>query len=151
MLIIRGKKRKFLKEQAELKETDEPQPGTRGPTAGSIPYHVKIIGDHLKKHKLVDTDKGLKFGSKTINVSYDDMMADLTHNYNKTEPHLTNTQQELVLKALKKTKMPVQYIRNKKLHKQYKVLGEPAVPQLLQEHAKDVVPPPFQQAMPVKR
>jgi hypothetical protein len=26
------KKRKFLKEQAALKETDEPQPGTRGPT-----------------------------------------------------------------------------------------------------------------------
>jgi hypothetical protein len=89
-----GKKRKFLKEQAEIKETDEPQPGTRGPTAGCIPYHVKIIGDHLKKHKVVDTEKGLKFGSKTINVSYDDMMADLTHNYTKTEPHLTNTQQE---------------------------------------------------------
>jgi hypothetical protein len=47
--------------------------------------------------------------------------------------------------------MPVHYIRNKKLHKQYKALGEPAVPQLLQEHAKDVVPPPFQQATPVKR
>jgi hypothetical protein len=75
------------------------------------------------------------------------MMADLTHNFIKTKSNLTPSQHVRVLKALKKTGMPARYIRNRKLHEQYKGLDEtPSPPPPLPtpvapEHAKDVDTP----------
>ena len=125
------KKRKYLKEQAELRP--ENVAAAAGlPTVGSIAYHSKLITAHLNRNNIVATGKGTKFGTKSSPIPYEDMLADLTKNYVKTAPNLTPGQHTTILKALKKTGMPARYIRNKKLHAQYRQLDEP-------------VPPPVQQ------
>jgi hypothetical protein len=127
------KKRKYLKEQAELRP--ENVAAAAGlPTVGSIAYHSKLITAHLNRNNIVATGKGTKFGTKSSPIPYEDMLADLTKNYVKTAPNLTPNQHTTILKALKKTGMPARYIRNKKLHLQYTKLNEPVPP-----------PPPVQQ------
>ena len=152
------KKRKYLKEQDVLHDQNAAQPATAMPTAGSIAYYNQLITTHLNKNGIVPTEKGTKLGTKTVNIPYEDMMADLTHNYIKTKPNLTAAQHVQILKALKKTGMPTRYIRNKKLHERYKDLNgttppppPPPLPQVPQ------IPPakeeePFQPGYtPIKR
>ena len=129
------KKRKYLKEQDELRAQNVPQTAAAGlPTVGSIAYHNKLITAHLNRNNIVATEKGTKFGTKSLAIPYEDMLADLTKKYVKTAANLTDNQHATILKALKKTGMPARYIRNKKLHLQYKKLNEPAP-----------APPPVQQ------
>ena len=66
-------------------------------------------------------------GGKTIGISYQDMLVDLTHNFTKTAPNLTDGETEKVLRVLRQTRMPANYIQNKKLHNKYKELLEAPV------------------------
>jgi hypothetical protein len=96
------KKRKYLKEQDVLRDQNAAQPATAMPTtAGSIAYYNQLITTHLNKNGIVPTEKGTKFGAKTVNIPYEDMMADLTHNYVKTKPNLNDGQHLQIHKALK--------------------------------------------------
>jgi hypothetical protein len=59
------KKRKYLKEQDELRAQNVPQTAAAGlPTVGSIAYHNKLITAHLNRNNIVATEKGTKFGTK---------------------------------------------------------------------------------------
>ncbi|CAB3996213.1 Hypothetical predicted protein [Paramuricea clavata] len=100
------KKQTYLKEQ---KEAAAPPPPPQ-PAAGSGPAHKpgslasseSLIRAHLKKKGVVETDKGVKFVSKTLNIAFDDMIADLTKNVKKTNTNLTTAQHDRLLKELKK-------------------------------------------------
>jgi hypothetical protein len=90
----------------------------------------------LRKKGVTETEKGVKFGNKTLGFAYDDMIADLTKNVKKTNTNLTK-----LLKELKRTGMPVAYIRSENLQSQYRELdnGTPQIPQ---------TPPPAYQTPP---
>ena len=69
------------------------------------------------------------------------MIADLTKNVKKSNTNLTTMQHTKLLKELKKTGMPVAYIRSENLRSQYRELdnGTPQIPQ---------TPPPAYQTPP---
>jgi hypothetical protein len=62
------KKRKYLKEQAELNATTGAVQPDPIPAAGSIASYNKLITTHLNRHGIVATEKGTKFGAKTLNI-----------------------------------------------------------------------------------
>ena len=85
----------------------------------------------MKKKGVAEVDKGVKFGHKTLSFAYDDMIADLTKNVKKTNTNLSQQQHTKLLKELKRTGMPVAYIRSENLRSQYRELdnGTPQIPQ----------------------
>ncbi|CAB3977265.1 Hypothetical predicted protein [Paramuricea clavata] len=102
-------------------------PVTAGPSGaghkpGTVAYAMSKIDEHFQKHSVKPTDTGIKTKDSTINISYQDMMEDLTRNYTQTTPNLTDARQRRVLLLLKKTNMPISYIRNKKMKEQYRQL-----------------------------
>ena len=111
------------------------------PKAGSLRSSENLIRSFLKKKGVVEVDKGVKFGHKTLSFAYDDMIADLTKNVKKTNTNLTSQQHRKLLKELKKSGMPVGYIRSENLRNQYRELdkGTPQIPE---------TPPPAYQTPP---
>jgi hypothetical protein len=113
------------------------------PKAGSLKSSENLIRSFLKKKGVAEVDKGVKFGHKTLSFAYDDMISDLTKNVKKTNTNLSQEQHTKLLKELKRTGMPVQYIRSENLKKQYRDLDNgshtPQIPQ---------TPPPAYQTPP---
>ncbi|CAB3981402.1 Hypothetical predicted protein [Paramuricea clavata] len=123
-----SKKRKNYRK--ELQETaaaaGQPAAGGPAPKPGSLASSEKLIRSFLKQRGVVETDKGTKFGNKTLNFSLDDMVADLTKNVTKKKTNLNEIQHQKLLKELKKLSMPVYYIRSENLKGQYRSLSESA-------------------------
>jgi enoyl reductase-like protein len=111
------------------------------PRAGSLKSSETLIRTFLKRKGVAEVDKGVKFGHKTLSFAYDDMISDLTKNVKKTNTNLSSQQHAKLLKELKRTGMPVGYIRSENLRKQYRDLdnGVPQIPQ---------TPPPAYQTPP---
>jgi hypothetical protein len=96
----------------------------------------------LKRKGVAEVDKGVKFGHKTLSFAYDDMISDLTKNVKKQNTNLSQQQHTKLLKELKRTGMPVGYIRSENLRRQYRDLDTGASPQIPQ------TPPPAYQTPP---
>jgi hypothetical protein len=139
------KKNNYRKELKELAATPvvEAAAAAAGPApkVGSLKSSENLIRTFLKRKGVSATEKGLKFGHKTLSFAYDDMIADLTKNVKKTNTNLTGPQHTKLLKELKRTGMPVAYIRSENLRNQYRDLdnGTPQIPQ---------TPPPAYQTPP---
>ena len=125
--------RKELKELAATPPVVEAAAAAAGPPprAGSLRSSENLIRSFLKKKGVVEVDKGVKFGHKTLSFAYDDMIADLTKNVKKTNTNLTPQQHRKLLKELKRFGMPVGYIRSENLRNQYRELdnGTPQIPE----------------------
>ena len=142
------KKNNYRKELKELAATnnnveaadDDPLP-PRAPRAGSLASSENLIRSFLKKKGVTAVDKGVKFGHRTLSFTYDDMIADLTKNVRKTNTNLTSAQHTRLLRELRRTGMPVAYIRSENLRNQYRELdnGPSRTPQ---------TPPPAYQTPP---
>ncbi|CAB3977959.1 Hypothetical predicted protein [Paramuricea clavata] len=66
-----------------MEKAAEGQPAAAGgpaPKPGSLASSEKLIRSFLKQKGVVETDKGTKFKTRTLNFSFDDMVADLTKN-----------------------------------------------------------------------
>jgi hypothetical protein len=100
-----------------------PQPPTsqNTPKVGTIASAEKLINAHFKARGITPSDDGITIGDTTLGISYNDMVMDLTCNLTQTQPSLTIANRKRVLLLLKKSKMPVSYVRNRKL-KEYKTL-----------------------------
>ena len=112
------------------------------PRAGSLKSSETLIRTFLKRKGVAEVDKGVKFGHKTLSFAYDDMISDLTKNVKKTNTNLSQQQHTKLLKELKRTGMPVGYIRSENLRKQYRDLETGTSPQIPQ------TPPPAYQTPP---
>ncbi|CAB3995176.1 Hypothetical predicted protein [Paramuricea clavata] len=102
-----------------------PPPAAGGSGAGHKPGTVAAsaakIEQHFEKHNVKPIPTGgIKYGDSDLNIPYQDMMEDLTRNNIHTQPNLSNNNRQRVLKLLKKTNMPISYIRNKTLKEEYK-------------------------------
>ena len=96
-------------------------PPTLNIKPGTVAESEKRIKDFLKAKGVKNTKKGIGVGgNKTIAVSYEDMIFYLTHNFNKNNANLTEDDTIKVLRLLKATRMPANYIRNKHLYSRYK-------------------------------
>ncbi|CAB3978335.1 Hypothetical predicted protein [Paramuricea clavata] len=93
-----------------------------GHKAGTVAASAHKIEQHLQKHDVKPIANGIKMGDTELNISYEDMMEDLTRNYTQTQPNLTPNNRRRVLILLKRTGMPVSYVRNKKMKEEYKQL-----------------------------
>jgi hypothetical protein len=138
------KKNNYRKEQKQLAAAPVAQAAAAAgppPKPGSLASSENLIRAFLRKKGVAETEKGVKFGNKTLGFAYDDMLADLTKNVKKTNTNLTTRQHTKLLKELKKTGMPVAYIRSENLRNQYRELdnGTPQIPQ---------TPPPAYQTPP---
>ncbi|CAB3987814.1 Hypothetical predicted protein [Paramuricea clavata] len=94
------------------------------------------------KTSVVETDKGVKFGNKTLPIAFDDMLADLTKNVEKKNTNLTAGQHaKLLLKELKKPGN----IRSDNLRNQYRELdsgsGTPTMSQVTTVQPASPPPP----------
>ena len=99
------------------------QPATGGPKTGTVASAENNINSHFKAKGVTPVEDGIKIRNQgTLGISYNDMIMDLTRNYTRTEPNLTGNDRRRVLQLLKKTHMPISYIRNKKLKEEYKTL-----------------------------
>jgi hypothetical protein len=111
---------------------------------GTVLHSKAKITDHFKKKGITDTAKGLKYGTKTFGINYEDLMQDLTHNYRADKMNLNPNAQAASLKILRKSGMPASYIRNKLLHDKYvNILATPITTQ-----PTITAPPPIQTAPP---
>jgi hypothetical protein len=135
--------RNELKERAATPVVDAAAAAVAGaaPRAGSLKSSENLIRSFLKRKGVAEVDKGVKFGHKTLSFTYDDMISDLTKNVKKTNTNLSSQQHLKLLKELKRTGMPVGYIRSENLRRQYRDLdnGGPQIPQ---------TPPPAYQTPP---
>ncbi|CAB4003039.1 Hypothetical predicted protein, partial [Paramuricea clavata] len=93
-----------------------------GHKPGTVAASAQKIEQHLQKHDVKPIANGIKMGDTELNISYQDMMEDLTRNYTQTQPNLTANNRRRVLILLKRTGMPVSYVRNKKMKEEYKQL-----------------------------
>ena len=102
----------------------DPPPVQAGePKTGTIASAEKLINAHFKAKSVMPSEDGIKVGDVgTLGISYNDIVMDLTRNFTRTQPNLTRVDRQRVLKLLKKTKMPISYVRNKKLKEEYKAL-----------------------------
>ncbi|CAB3977397.1 Hypothetical predicted protein [Paramuricea clavata] len=145
------KRKNYLKEKKEPAaaadddgdEGDNPRRSALKP--GSLARSEFLIRGHLKKVGVVETHKGVKFGGKTLPIAYDDMIADLTKNVKKTNTNLTSDQHTKLLKELKKTHMPVTYIRSEHLRNQYREIGGSDTPTTSRQEPP---PPPLTYSSP---
>jgi hypothetical protein len=141
------KKKNYIKEQKELAAANPAAAGASSggggppPKPGSLASSERLIRTFLKKKGVTETNKGVKFGGKTLSFAYDDMIADLTKNVKKKYTNLTAAQHAKLLKELKKTGMPVGYIRSENLRNQYREL-DGGTPQT------QTPPPAYQTAPP---
>jgi hypothetical protein len=108
---------------AAANDDDNAAPRGRQPLQGSVVSHHNLIKSFLKRQGVQKTNKGLKAGSKTINVSYDDLLYDLTHNPSKTQANLNPRETEASLNFFKSLRMPASFIRNQKLRKRFVEIG----------------------------
>ncbi|CAB4014537.1 Hypothetical predicted protein [Paramuricea clavata] len=122
------KKRKYLdgkQEEAQLPDGDGGDGGVVGAAAamGTVAYHRDKIMKHFKNKQIKQSAGGkLQLGSTVTNISYDDLMRDLTHNYKKKKMNLNDAEQRKALLALRHSGMPASYIRNDVLHDRYRNL-----------------------------
>ena len=123
--------RKELKELAATPVVEAAAAAGPAPRVGSLKSSETLIRTFLKRKGVAEVDKGVKFGHKTLSFAYDDMIADLTKNVKKTNTNLSQRQHTKLLKELKRTGMPVAYIRSENLRNQYRDLdnGTPQIPQ----------------------
>ncbi|CAB3997573.1 Hypothetical predicted protein [Paramuricea clavata] len=92
------------------------------PKPGTIASSVSQINKHFKSKGIKSTpEEDVRIGETTINILYDIIM-DLTRNFTRTPPNLGANAQRRVLLLLQKTRMPISYIRNKKLKEEYKAV-----------------------------
>ena len=137
--------RNELKELAATPVVEAAAAAAAGPAPklGSLKSSETLIRTFLKRKGVAEVDKGVKFGHKTLSFAYDDMIADLTKNVKKTNTNLSQRQHTKLLKELKRTGMPVTYIRSESLRNQYRDLdnGAPQTPQ---------TPPPAYQTPPTR-
>ncbi|CAB4040041.1 Hypothetical predicted protein, partial [Paramuricea clavata] len=104
---------------------NNPVPVTAGASGaghkpGTVAASAAKIEQHFQKHNVKPTAQGIRYGSNDLNISYQDMLEDLTRNYVQTQPNLNDHSRRRVLLLLKKTNMPISYIRNKTIKEQYK-------------------------------
>ena len=114
--------------------------------SGTVAHSFAKITNHFKAKGITGTEKGLKFGSKTFNINYEDIVQDLTHNYKANKMNLNGVQQEATLRILRKSGMPASYIRNKVLHDKYVNLLETPKPIRPQTATP---PPPYTSGTPL--
>ncbi|CAB4025874.1 Hypothetical predicted protein [Paramuricea clavata] len=96
----------------------EPNPPTGVGSRNSVAASRNLIEGFLKRNGVTRTSKGVKSGSKSINVSYEDLLYDLTHN-GKSDGNLTQREETERLKFLNSVKMPGSFIRNDRIRKNY--------------------------------
>ncbi|CAB3982217.1 Hypothetical predicted protein [Paramuricea clavata] len=106
-----------------------------GHKPGTVAASAAKIEEHLRKHNVKPIPQGIKYGDSEMGISYQDMMEDLTRNYTQTQPNLNENNRRRVLLLLKKTNMPISYIRNKRIKEEYK--------QILNQSKQPRKPPTF--------
>jgi hypothetical protein len=116
--------RNELKERAATPPVVEAAAAAAGPPpkAGSLKSSENLIKSFFKKKGIIETEKGVKFGHKTLPFAYDDIIADLTKNVKKSNTNLTQQQHGKLLRELKRSGMPVGFIRSETLRQQYRQL-----------------------------
>ena len=140
----------FTKKNAA--RTDAPVPAaTAAAGVGTVGHSEAKITEHFKKKGITDTGKGLKYGLKTFNINYEDLMQDLTHNYKANKMNLNPNAQEATLRILRKSGMPASYIRNKLLHDKYvNMLQTPTTKQpAVTAQPIQTPPPPYVTGTPI--
>ncbi|CAB3982340.1 Hypothetical predicted protein [Paramuricea clavata] len=126
-----------------------PAAAAAGAVVGTVAYHHDKIIKHFKARNVKESDTGtLQLKDKVTNISYDDLVKDLTHNYKKKKMHLSETQQTYALSMLRRTGMPASYIRNEILHDKYRNLLQ--TPPHQQQHAAGPQPPATPYLVPPK-
>ena len=105
--------------------------GNAAPRPAGTPVPVKpstvagsrrLITQFLESKNIKPTEQGIRVSAtKHIPVSYEDMITDLTHNYNRTQGNLTLANRDRVIGLLKKVNLPVSYICNREIKEQYKI------------------------------
>ncbi len=90
------------------------------PIRSGVEEARKKISVYLKGQGVRRTPKGINYAGKTFNISYQDVMNDLTHNYKRKETNLSVAKTSEALKILKKTRMPASFIKNEAIKKKYK-------------------------------
>jgi hypothetical protein len=121
------KKDRYVDEVGQIAKNQNAVPNAQATTTttaavagvGTVRDHFDKITKHFKVKGIMNTEKGLKFGSKTFNLNYEDVVQDLTHNYRANKMNLSDVEQEATLRILRKSGMPASYIRNKVLHGKY--------------------------------
>ncbi|CAB3977946.1 Hypothetical predicted protein [Paramuricea clavata] len=91
-----------------------------GHKPGTVAASAAKIEEHLRKNNVKPVPQGIKYGDSELGISYQDMIEDLTRNYTQTRPNLNENNRRRVLLLLKKTNMPISYIRNKRIKEEYK-------------------------------
>ena len=103
------------------------------PPQGSVNSSYNSIKSFLDSKGVTQTGKGFKMGNKTICMSYEDLLYDLTHNPTRTGGNLTSGETERALKFFKSICMPRSFIQNQKLCAQYINIGNFGSPSSLVE------------------
>jgi hypothetical protein len=110
------KKDRYVDEVGQIKKNQNAVPNAQATTTaavagvGTVRDHFDKITKHFKVKGIMNTEKGLKFGSKTFNLNYEDVVQDLTHNYKANKMNLSAVEQEETLRILRKSGMPASYI-----------------------------------------
>ncbi|CAB3989934.1 Hypothetical predicted protein [Paramuricea clavata] len=108
---------------------------------GTVAYHRAQIVKHFKNRQIKQSAGGkLQLGETVTNISFDDLMKDLTHNYKKKKLNLNDAEQRKALLALRHSGMPASYIRNDVLHDKYRNLLQTPPRQLPTQHAPQQSP-----------
>ncbi|CAB3976759.1 Hypothetical predicted protein [Paramuricea clavata] len=125
-------------DDAVVAPENNPAPVTAGASGaghkpGTVAASAAKIEEHLRKHNVKPVPHGIKYGDNDLNISYQDMLEDLTRNYVQTQPNLNDNNRRRVLLLLKRTNMPISYIRNRAIKEQYKQMlnqsKQPSKPQ----------------------
>ena len=145
------KKDKYIEDVGQIAKgqrvtADDGEVATTSAGAGTVAHHFNKITKHFKAKGITDTSKGLKFGSKTFNLNYEDVVQDLTHNYKANKMNLSVSEQEATLRILRKSGMPASYIRNKMLHSKYVNLLQ--TPPRANRPQTATPPPPYMSGTP---
>jgi hypothetical protein len=120
------KKRKYKDEKNILPGAPPPGGGPPPPGAarfGTVAFHKDKLKTYFKQKGIIKSDEGtLIFGNYKTQIPYDDLMGDLVQNKKKTGLNLNAGELRRALIQLKRKRMPAQYIRNEKIHTQYREL-----------------------------
>ncbi|CAB3978620.1 ADP-dependent glucokinase [Paramuricea clavata] len=101
---------------------------------GTVASSTAKIEEHFRKNGVKPIPQGIKFADGQLGISYQDMIEDLTRNYTQTQPNLNEKNRHRVLLLLKKTNMPISYIRNKRI-KEDKFLNTDDIDKLARANA----------------
>ncbi|CAB3983356.1 Hypothetical predicted protein [Paramuricea clavata] len=114
-----------IEEGEDVAEGSKPAPVTAGASGaghklGTVASSAEKIEAHFRKNGV---PQGIKFADGGhLSISYQDMLEDLTRNYTQTQPNLNEQNRHKVLLLLRKTNMPISYIRNKRIKEEYKTI-----------------------------